>query len=227
MSVNNRIRVLIVDDHGILRSGLKTTLSIFKDIEVVGEAEDGEEAVRLCGELHPAVVLMDLVMPVMDGLEATRKIRQNCPEVRIIALTSFKDDVLIQRVLKAGAISYLLKNVSADALVSAVRAACDGRPSLSPEATQAVIRIATRPYSADYDLTDREMEVLALMVQGASNSDIAARLVIGLSTAKTHVSNVLSKLGVTTRSEAIALAIQRRLVSTPGAATPEDVDPLA
>lgn len=210
-----RVRVLIVDDHAVVRSGLATFLHAFDDFELVGEASDGAGAVRLCGETAPDVVLMDLLMPEMDGVEATRAIRERHPAVRIIALTSFQDQSRVQAALDAGAIGYLLKNVSADDLARAIRSARSGRPTLAPEAAEALIHAATQPPAPGHDLTRREREVLALLVQGLNNGQIAKRLVINQSTVKFHVSNILGKLGAATRTEAVALAITHRLV--PGA----------
>jgi NarL family two-component system response regulator LiaR len=204
---------MIVDDHAVVRSGLAAFLLAFDDLELVGEAGGGEEAVHLCPQVQPDVVLMDLVMPKMDGATATRAIRERCPQVQVIALTSFKEEELVQGVLQAGAISYLLKNVSADELVSAIRAAHAGRPILAPEAAQALIHATTHPPAPGQDLTPREREVLALMVMGLNNPDIAQRLVVSQSTVKFHVSSILSKLGATSRTEAVALAVQHHLVS--------------
>ena len=213
MTELNPIRVMLVDDHAVVRSGLGAFLLAFDDLELVAEAGGGEEAVRLCKQMQPDVVLMDLVMPGMDGAAATRAIRERCPQIQVIALTSFKERVLVEGALQAGAIGYLLKNVSADELAEAIRAAHAGRPTLAPEAAQALIQTATQPPEPGYDLTPREREVLALMVEGLSNPEIAERLVVGRSTVKFHVSNILSKLGVTTRTEAVALALQRHLVT--------------
>ena len=209
----NPIRVLIVDDHDVVRTGLKFFVQAFDDLELVGEAESGQQALCLCAQVQPDVVLMDLVMPEMDGISTTRAIRQDCPEIQVIALTSFREQELVQGALEAGAISYLLKNVTADQLADAIRAAHAQRPTLAPEATQALIQAATQPPEPGYDLTPREQEVLALMVKGLSNPEIAKRLVIGLSTVKYHVSSIFSKLGVTSRAEAIALAWQHDLVT--------------
>jgi len=213
MTEPRRLQVLLVDDHAMVRRGLATFLKAFDDLALAGEAAQGEEAVRRCAEVQPDVVLMDLEMPVMDGVAATRAIRERFPAVRVLALTSFRDEELVQRALQAGAIGYLLKNVSADDLATAIRAAHAGRPTLAPEATQALVRAAAQPPVPGQDLTPREREVLALMVQGLSNTAIAERLVVSPSTAKAHVSSILSKLGVTSRTEAVALAMQHHLVT--------------
>jgi len=212
MVETKRIRVLLVDDHAVVRSGLGAFLLAFDDLELVGEASGGEEAVRLCPQVRPDVVLMDLVMPGMDGAAATRAIRQRCPHIQVIALTSFKEKELVQGALEAGAIGYLIKNVSADELADAIRAAYAGKPTLAPEAAQALIRAATEPPAPGYDLTNREREVLELMVEGLNNVGIAERLVVSRSTVKFHVSSILSKLGVASRTEAVALALQHDLV---------------
>lgn len=205
------IKVMIVDDHAVVRSGLSAFLMASEDLELVGEASSGAEAVRKVQALRPDVILMDLVMPEMDGAAATRAIRQVAPNVQVIALTSFKEDELVQGALQAGAIGYLLKNVSAEQLSEAIRAARAGRPTLAPEAAQALIHSATRPKTPGYDLTEREKEVLALMVEGLNNPDIADRLVVSRSTVKFHVSSILAKLSVSSRTEAVALAVQQHL----------------
>ncbi|MCS6774785.1 MAG: response regulator transcription factor [Anaerolineae bacterium] len=206
------IKVLVVDDHPMVRSGLAALLSAYDDLELIGEAANGAEAVRLCEKLNPDVVLMDLVMPEMDGAAATRAIRAKNPNIQVLALTSFKEEDLVQSALRAGAIGYLLKNVTADELARAIRAARAGRGTLAPEAAQVLIEATTHPPFPGNDLTEREREVLALMVQGLSNQDIAKRLYVSQSTVKFHVSSILSKLGVSNRTEAVALATRYRLV---------------
>ena len=212
MTEERPIRVMIVDDHAVVRSGLAAFVEAFDDLELVGQAGGGAEAVRLCPRARPDVVLMDLVMPEMDGAAATKAIRAACPAVQVIALTSFKEQDLVQAALQAGAIGYLLKNVSAEELARAIRAAHAGKPTLAPEAAQVLIQATTQPKAPGWDLTEREREVLALMVEGLSNAEIAQRLIVSHSTAKFHVSSVLGKLNVATRTEAVALALKHRLV---------------
>jgi NarL family two-component system response regulator LiaR len=207
------IRVLLVDDHAMLRQGLATFLMVFDDLELAGEAASGEDAIQLCARLLPDVVLMDMVMPDMDGVTATRAIRQQFPEVQVVALTSFKEEELVQDALQAGAIGYLLKDVSADELAQTIRAAHAGRATLSPEAAQSLARAAAQPSIPGRDLTEREWDVLALLVEGLSNTQIADRLVVSPSTIKSHVSHILSKLGVASRTEAAALAVRHGLVT--------------
>jgi NarL family two-component system response regulator LiaR len=203
---------MLVDDHTMVRRGLATFLKVFDDLQLVGEAESGEAAIQLCAEVSPDVILMDMVLPMMDGATATRAIRQQFPQVQVIALTSFKEGDLVKNALEAGAIAYLLKDVSADDLVRAIRAAHAGRVTLSPEAAQALVETANQPPVPALDLTEREREVLALMVEGLNNTQIAGRLTVGPSTIKSHVSNILSKLGVTSRTEAVTLALRNRIV---------------
>jgi NarL family two-component system response regulator LiaR len=213
MNSSPPIRVLLVDDHLMVRRGLATFLKVFDDLELAGEAADGVEAVQLCTRLQPDVVLMDMVMPEMDGATATHLIRQQFPAIQVLALTSFKEDKLVQNALQAGAIGYLLKDVSADELAQAIRAAHAGRATLSPEAAQVLVHAASQPPEPGHDLTERERAVLALLVEGLNNTQIAARLVVSPSTIKSHVSNILCKLGVTSRSEAVALAVRNKLVA--------------
>ncbi len=212
MTQLNPIRVLLVDDHMVVRSGLSTVLSVYDDLKMVGEAGDGEEAIRLCERLQPDVILMDLLMPKMDGVTAIKAIKARWPQIQIIALTSFKEKEYVEGALKAGANGYLLKDVSAEELVSAVRRANAGQPSLSPEAARVLIRNVNEPSQPYQDMTVREKEILALMVEGLSNNEIAERIIVSQSTVKFHVSNILSKLGVTGRTEAVALAVKHHLV---------------
>jgi NarL family two-component system response regulator LiaR len=203
------IRVLLVDDHTMVRRGLATFLKVFDDLQLAGEAEDGADAIQRCAEIRPDVVLMDMVMPGMDGVSATRAIRQQFPMVQVIALTSFKEGDLIRNALEAGAIGYLLKDVSADELARAIRAAHSGRATLSPEAAQALVLSTNQPSAPGLDLTERE--VLSLMIEGMNNTQIAGRLGVSRSTIKSHVSNILSKLGVSSRTEAVTLALRNRI----------------
>ena len=202
---------MLVDDHTMVRRGLATFLKVFDDLQLAGEAESGEAAIQLCAEVLPDVILMDMVMPDMDGAAATRVIRQQFPQVQVIALTSFKEGDLVKNALEAGAIGYLLKDVSADELVRAIRAAHAGRATLSPEAAQALVETANQPPAPGLDLTEREREVLALMVEGLNNTQIAGRLTVSSSTIKSHVSNILSKLGVASRTEAVTLALRNHI----------------
>jgi two-component system, NarL family, response regulator LiaR len=211
MAETDRIRVLIVDDHAVVRSGLGAFFAVFPDLELVGEAENGDEALVRCGLLRPDVILMDLIMPGTDGVTATRLIKEKYPSIKVIALTSFQEDDLVQGALQAGATGYLMKNISARELASAIRSANAGKMTLSPEAAQILVQGKLRPRDID-ELTEREREVLALMVEGLNNAEIAGRLVISVSTVKYHVSNILAKLGVDNRVSAVTTAIQKKLV---------------
>jgi NarL family two-component system response regulator LiaR len=215
MNENEPIRVMLVDDHDMVRRGLATFLQIKSDLQLVGEARDGAEAVRLCPRVKPDVILMDLIMPEMDGATATKVIKERWPNINIIALTSFQERNLVREVLEAGAIGYLLKNVTVDELATAVRAANAGQSTLAPEAIQALLQTVPEEPSpaADYQLTDREMEVLELLVEGLNNREIAERLYVSRATAKAHVSHILRKLDVSNRAEAVALALRDRLVT--------------
>ena len=205
------IRVMLVDDHAVVRSGLEAFLSVIPDLELVGEAENGDEAVVRCGLLKPDVVLMDLIMPGTDGVTATRLIHEKYPKVRVIALTSFQEDTLIQRALEAGATGYLVKNVSARELATAIRSAHQGRMTLSPEAAEALVHARTQAKETDH-LTEREREVLKLMVDGLNNAQIAERLVVSLSTVKYHIGNILMKLQVDNRVAAVTVAMHNKLI---------------
>jgi NarL family two-component system response regulator LiaR len=210
--MTERIRVMIVDDHLMVRRGLATFLRAAPDLELVGEAASGAEAIRVCEQARPQVILMDLKLPDLDGIAATRAIRSAHPEIQVIAVTSSQEDGLVSEALRAGAIGYLLKDVGVMGLGDAIRAASAGRPTLAPEATQALVRQASAPASPGDGLTQREREVLALMVKGSSNAQIAERLVLSRSTVNFHVSNVLGKLGVASRTQAVSLALQRHLI---------------
>lgn len=213
MNTPQTIQVLLVDDHNVVRSGLATFLRAYEDLELVGEARNGLEALRLCQIKKPDVILMDLIMPEMDGIAATQAILHDYPEIKIIAMTSFDEEELVHGVLAAGAISYLLKNVTSDEMAKAIRDAVSGKSTLSPEAARVLVR-ATRPTQQPlFELTDREREVLDLVVQGHSNQQIAEALVITIATVKAHISNILSKLQVSSRAEAIAYAIKHKLVT--------------
>jgi two-component system, NarL family, response regulator LiaR len=206
------IRILLVDDHTVVRSGLGAVLMANDDFELVGEAMNGEESVRLCEQLQPDVVLMDLIMPVMDGVTATKIIREKWSNINVIALTSFKEKEMVEGALKAGAISYLLKTVNAEELETAIRDAVAGQSRISPEAAQVLIQELKEPKSTVYDLTNREKDILKLMVEGLPNNEIAVRMALSQSTVKFHVSNILGKLSCTSRTEAVAKALKQHLV---------------
>jgi NarL family two-component system response regulator LiaR len=206
------IRVLIADDHPMVRNGLMMILNSYHDMELVGQAANGHEAVELGKSLHPDVVLMDLLMPEMDGVTATAALHRSNPEIQVIALTSFKEDELIYTAIKAGIVGYLMKDCTADELVSAIRDAHKGKTTITPDVMQAALRVAEHSSGRQYHLSERERDVLRLVVRGFSNRQIAHNLTVSESTVKFHVSNLLSKLGVATRSEAVALAIQNKLV---------------
>ncbi len=213
MSDSKPIRVMIVDDHTMVRSGLGAFIIAFDDLELAGEVGSGEEAIELCGNVRPDVVLMDLMMPGIGGVAAIGAIREKCPDTQVIALTSFAEQEHVQGALKAGAIGYLMKNISADDLANAIRDAVSGKPSLSAEAARALVQSAGDSPPSGHDLTEAELGVLKLMIKGMNNPDIAEQLMVSTSTVKFHVSNVLSKLGVTSRTEAVALAVRHNLVS--------------
>ena len=206
------IRVLITDDHGVVRQGLRMYLGLDPELEVVGEAANGEEALRMARELGPDVVLMDLLMPVMDGIAATGKIRAELPDVEVIALTSVLEDASVSGAVRAGAIGYLLKNTEADDLGRAIKAAADGQVQLAPEAAMRLMREVRAPESPEA-LTERETEVLKLVAGGKANKQIAHELFVGEKTVKAHVSSILAKLGVQSRTQAALYALRIGLVS--------------
>ncbi len=214
METNETIKVLIVDDHAMVRSGLGAFLLAFRDLKLAGEANDGRQAVIMCDRLHPDIVLMDLVMPNMDGAAATKAIREKHPDIQVLALTSFKERELVQSALQAGAIGYLLKDITADELATAIRAAYNGRPTLAPEAAQVLIQSTRRSDEPEAPLTVREREVLSLMCDGLSNDDISEKLVVSRSTVKFHVSSILSKLNVNSRTEAVSIALKSQMLKT-------------
>lgn len=212
MSEEKTIRVLLVDDHNVVRSGLGAFLHAFDDLELVGEASSGREAIRKVESLEPDVILMDLKMPEMDGAETTERIKEKFSEIEVIALTSFKEKDLVKRALEAGAIGYLLKNVSADELADAIQKAYRGEPTLAPEAAQALIESTRTPKTQIEELTPRETEVLQLLGEGLTNPKIGEKLVISNSTVKFHVSSILGKLNVSSRTEAVAYALKHNLI---------------
>ena len=206
------IKILLVDDHAVVRSGLSKFLLVNKDMKLVGEASDGDEAVQKTSLYRPDVVLMDLMMPGMDGITATRQIRQKYPDVKVIALTSFAEPNIVQGALQAGAIGYLQKNVTAKELARAIHSACDGKMTLSSEATQVLAYSVAQPQIDGGRLTERERDVLKCMLDGLNNKEIAEKLFISLGTVKFHVSNIFQKLGVDSRVEAVKLAMEQKLV---------------
>lgn len=205
------IRLLIVDDHSVVRQGLRMFLNLDEGLEIVGEANDGVEAIEKVQQLKPEVVLMDLLMPVMDGIEATKKIKQDFPEIEVIALTSVLEDDAVFGAIRAGAIGYLLKDTEADELIQAIKAAAAGQVQLSPKAAERLMREVRAPDNPE-KLTERETEVLRMVAKGKSNKEIAASLYIGETTVKTHVSNILMKLGVPSRTQAALYAVRIGLV---------------
>ena len=211
MSEKN-IRVLLVDDHAVVRSGLSKFLMVNKDLELVAEASDGAEAVTMVSLHKPDVVLMDLMMPGVDGITATREIHQKFPQVKVIALTCFSEQNMVQGALQAGAAGYLQKNVTAVELANAIRSTYAGRMTLSAEAAQVLAQSVTQPHLPGNELTERERDVLKCMVEGLNNNEIAERLVVSLGTVKFHISNIFQKLGVDSRVEAVKMSIERKLI---------------
>ncbi len=206
------IKVLIVDDHPVVRDGLGNMLLVFDDLQLIGEAANGNAALAFCHQNMPDVILMDILMPVMDGIQAARAILEQYPQVKIIMLTSFPKDDLIQKSLEAGALGYLIKTATIDTLANAIRSAYAGQSTLAPEAAEVLIRGKTNRLKPGHDLSKRELEVLALIVQGLYNDEIAERLVISPDTARHHVSACIKKLGAANRTQAAALAIEHDLV---------------
>jgi NarL family two-component system response regulator LiaR len=207
------IRVLLVDDHAVVRSGLSKFLLVNRDMELAGEASDGMEALQMAGTWKPDIILMDLLMPGTDGITATREIHQKYPQIKIIALTSFAEQNMVQGALQAGAIGYIQKNITAIELANAIRSAYAGRMILSPEATQVLAQSVTQSHLPGNELTERERDVLKCMVGGMNNNEIAEQLVISLGTVKFHISNICQKLGVDSRVEAVKMAIEQKMVS--------------
>lgn len=208
------IRILIADDHAVVRQGLRMFLTLDDEFEIIGEATNGAEAVNLARELQPDVVLMDLLMPVKDGITAIGEIRREMPDVEVIALTSVLEDASVVGAVKAGAIGYLLKDTQSDELRHAIKAAAAGQVQLSPQAAARLMREVRTPESPE-SLTDRETEVLRLLAGGYANKEIARELIIGEKTVKTHVSNILAKLGVQSRTQAALYAVRIGLVPSP------------
>ena len=215
MGESDPIRVMTVDDHEIIRGGIRFLLLAFDDIELVGEAHSGEEALQQCDQLQPDVVLMDMMMNGMNGAETTRALCEAHPDVQVLALTSFHSGDMVHGAMEAGAVGYLLKGVPMDELADAIRAAYAGRPTLAPEAVQALVKSAGSPHRLGDDLSDREREVLELLVTGLTNPEIAQLLVVSTAAVKYHVGSILSKLGAANRTEAVAVALQHDLVPKP------------
>lgn len=212
MSESRCIRVMTVDDHEILHGGIEFFLLACDDLELVAKARSGEEALRLCDEVRPDVVLMDMRMPGMDGIEATRAMRNRHPDVQVVALSSFHDPDLVQRAMQAGAIGYLVKGISAAELAAAIRSAHAGRPALTMEAVEALVQATKGPPKPDVDLSERERQILTLVAGGLSNAEIGQQLGVSVSTVKYHVRGILSKLGAACRAEAVALALEQDLI---------------
>lgn len=209
------IRVMIVDDHAIVRQGLAGFLNVFKDMHLVADIENADEVLGACAEYSPDVILMDMVLPDSNGVELTAQVKAHFPSIQILILSSFVEENMVHDALEAGAVGYLLKNASIHEMAAAIRSVYAGETALSQVATQALIRATRRPRSPDFELTERERDMLALLVQGYSNPQIAEHLTLSLSTVKFHVSNVLSKLSVESRTEAVAFALQHGLVDRP------------
>jgi NarL family two-component system response regulator LiaR len=216
MTEKNIIKVMVVDDHPLVRHGIKTVFEAYDDILLVAEAENGKEAIEMYEKCLPDIVLMDMMMPVLDGSEATSLLIKRWPDAKIIALTSFNDNDLIKNSLKAGAVSYLLKDVSGAKLVKTIKDIHNGKFALSSHATRILLSELRAKTNENIKLTNREIEILALIVEGLPNKEIAKRLFLSNSTVQFHVSNILSKLGVSKRTEAAYLALKQKLVKLPG-----------
>jgi len=212
MAEPNPIRVFIVDDQPVVRQGLSAFLMAMEDMDICGQASSGRDLLPLLEKASADIILMDLKMPDVDGLEATRAIMEHDPEARVIVLTSFHTDQMVAAALQAGAMGYLLKNATAEEIAAAIRGAVAGRRTLASEATEALIRISQAPDPVGHDLTRREREVLLRMVEGMNNRQIAEALVISTATVKYHVGNILSKLGVSSRVEAVSLALKEHIL---------------
>ena len=212
MSVNQAIRVLLVDDHEMVRRGLTVFIESFDDLVLVGEAANGQEAIEFLHNNQVDVILMDILMPKMGGIEAIRNILQAWPEIKIIAMTSFEEEAHVKDAISSGAIGFIMKNASIDELANAIRNAHAGKPTLAPEAAQILIDAASKPPEQDYNLTQREVDVLTHIIEGRTNPEIAEILSLSSSTIKTHVSNILGKLNVTSRVEAVKLALEQKLI---------------
>ncbi len=207
-----RIRVLVVDDHKVVRKGLRTFFSVCEDIEVVGEAENGAEAIERTGTDRPDVVVMDLKMPVMDGPTAIELLRAEFPDVSVVVLTSFADESMVRRVIAAGATGYVLKDAESEELIAAVRLAGKGRGMFSPVVVEAMAGRTDPSSLSDVQLTERERTVMRLVARGGTNREIAERLFVSVSTVSFHVHNILSKLDAKTRTEAVATALREGLI---------------
>jgi Response regulator containing a CheY-like receiver domain and an HTH DNA-binding domain len=216
MSEKNKIKVMVVDDHPLVRHGIKTVFEAYGDILLVAEAENGKEAIEMYEKYRPDIVLMDMIMPILDGVEATSRLVKMWPDIKVIALTSFNDIDLIKKSLKAGAISYILKNISGAKLVKTIKDVHRGKFVLSSHATKILLSELREADSEKIKLTGREKEILAFIVEGLSNKEISKRLFLSNSTVQFHVSNILSKLGVSKRTEAVCLALKQKLVKLPG-----------
>jgi NarL family two-component system response regulator LiaR len=209
---HTRIKVLIVDDHPMVQDGLRLFINMSPGLECAGQAQSGEEAIRMCQQLKPDVILMDLVMPGMGGIQAIKKIRQATPAAQIVALTSFTAPELVQQALAAGAVGYVLKNVRAAELADAIRAAYNRQRVLAPEATEALVQAMQMEGYEEANLSDREIDVLRLVAESLTNIEISTRLWIAESTVRYHVSNIFSKLGARNRAEAVRMAVAPRLI---------------